>query len=167
MTQPLCEVADIIRQYGNSFVAKNRSWLTWLHLRVLYTIEFCRTATLGGHLDRCSRCGHEAISFHSCRNRLWLAERSKELLAVSYVQVVFTMPHELSWLTLHNKKVIYDLLFRSSAATLLEVAAHPKHLGAEIGFLSVLPTWGQNGSSGESSSPGCNAPFGKASCSSR
>jgi hypothetical protein len=155
MKQPPFEVADIIRQYGNSFIAKNRSWLTWLHLRVLYAIEVCRTATLGGHLDRCSRCGHEAISFHSCRNRhcpkcqtnardKWLAERSKELLPVSYVHVVFTLPHELSWLALQNKKVVYDLLFRTSAATLLEVAADPKHLGAEIGFLSVLHTWGQN-----------------------
>jgi hypothetical protein len=155
MNQPPFEVADIIRQYGNSFIAKNRSWLTWLHLRVLYAIEFCRTAKLGGHLDRCSRCGHEAISFNSCRNRhcpkcqtnardKWLAERSKELLPVSYVHVVFTLPHELSWLALQNKKVVYDLLFRTSAATLLEVAADPKHLGAEIGFLSVLHTWGQN-----------------------
>ena len=129
--------------------------MTWLHLRVLYAIEFCRTATLGGHLDRCSRCGHEAISFNSCRNRhcpkcqtnardQWLAERSKELLPVSYVHVVFALPHELSWLALQNKKVVYDLLFRTSAATLLEVAADPKHLGAEIGFLSVLHTWGQN-----------------------
>jgi hypothetical protein len=155
MNRPPFEVADIVRQYGNSFTAKHRSWLTWLHLRVLYAIEFCRTATLGGHLDRCSRCGHEAISFHSCRNRhcpkcqtnardKWLAERSKELLPVSYVHVVFTLPHELSWLALQNKKVVYDLLFRTSAATLLEVAADPKHLGAEIGFLSVLHTWGQN-----------------------
>jgi hypothetical protein len=129
--------------------------LTWLHLRVLHAIEFCRTATLGGHLDRCSRCGHEAISFNSCRNRhcpkcqtnardKWLAERSKELLPVRYVHVVFTLPHELSWLILHNKKVIYDLLFRTTAATLLEIAADPRHLGAEIGFLSVLHTWGQN-----------------------
>jgi hypothetical protein len=155
MNQPPFEVADIIRQYGNSFIAKNRSWLTWLHLRVLYAIEFCRTPTLGGHLDRCSRCGHAAISFHSCRNRhcpkcqtnardKWLAERSKELLPVSYVHVVFTLPHELSWLALQNKKVVYDLLFHASAATLLEVAANPRHLGAEIGFLSVLHTWGQN-----------------------
>jgi Putative transposase/Transposase zinc-binding domain len=155
MNQPPFEVADIIRQYGNSFIAKNRSWLTWLHLRVLYAIAVCRTATLGGHLDRCSRCGHEAISYCSCRNRhcpkcqtnardKWLAERSQELLPVSYVHVVFTLPHELSWLALQNKKVVYDLLFRSSAATLLEVAADPKHLGAEIGFLSVLHTWGQN-----------------------
>jgi len=155
MNRPPFEVADIIRQHGNSFIAKNRSWLTWLHLRVLYAIEFCRTATLGGHLDRCSRCSYEAISYNSCRNRhcpkcqtnardKWLAERSKELLPVSYVHVVFTLPHELSWLALQNKKVVYDLLFRTTAATLLEVAADPKHLGAEIGFLSVLHTWGQN-----------------------
>jgi hypothetical protein len=109
MNRPPFEVADIIRQYGNSFIAKHRSWLTWLHLRVLYAIEFCRTATLGGHLDRCCRCGHEAISFCSCRNRhcpkcqtnardKWLAGRSKELLPTSYVHVVFTIPHELSWL---------------------------------------------------------------------
>jgi len=154
MNRPPFEVADIIRQYGNRFIAKNRSWLTWLHLRVLYAIEFCRTATLGGHLDRCSRCGHEAISYNSCRNRhcpkcqtnardQWLDERSKELLPVSYAHVVFTIPHELSWLVLQNKKVVYDLLFRASAATLLEVAADPKHLGAELGFLSVLHTWGQ------------------------
>jgi hypothetical protein len=155
MNRPPFEVADIIRQHGNSFIAKNRSWLMWLHLRVLYAIEFCRTATLGGHLDRCSQCSYEAISYNSCRNRhcpkcqtnardKWLAERSKELLPVSYVHVVFTLPHELSWLTLQNKEVVYDLLFRTSAATLLEVAADPKHLGVEIGFLSVLHTWGQN-----------------------
>jgi hypothetical protein len=154
MNQPPFEVADIIRQYGDRFVAKNRSWLTWLHLRVLHAIEFCRTATLGGHLDRCRQCGHEAISFNSCRSRhcpkcqtnardKWLTARSKELLPVRYVHVVFTLPHELSWLILHNKKVIYDLLFRTTAATLLEVAADPRHLGAEIGFLSVLHTWGQ------------------------
>jgi hypothetical protein len=155
MSQPPFEVADIIRQYGNSFIAKHPSWLTWLHLRVLYAIAVCRTATLGGHLDRCSRCGHEAISYCSCRNRhcpkcqtharnQWLAERSKELLPVNYVHVVFTLPHELSWLALQNKKVVYDLLFRTSATTLREVAADPKHLGAEIGFRSVLHTWGQN-----------------------
>ena len=155
MNQPPFEVADIIRQYGSSFIAKNRSWLTWLHLRVLYAIEYCRTATLGGHLDRCSQCGHEAISYNSCRNRhcpkcqtnardKWLAKRSKELLPVSYFHVVFTLPHELSWLALQNKTVVYDLLFRTSTATLLEVARDPRHLGAEIGFLSVLHTWGQN-----------------------
>ena len=155
MTRPLFEVADIIRAHGDSFITRNRSWLTWLQLRGLIAIEHCRTAALGGHLDRCCRCGYEATSFNSCRSRhcpkcqtnarnKWLAERSKELLPVSYVHVVFTIPHELSWLALQNKKVVYDLLFRSSAATLLEIAANPKHLGAHIGFLSVLHTWGQN-----------------------
>jgi hypothetical protein len=155
VNRPPFEVADIIRQHENSFIEKNRSWLTWHHLRVLHAIEHCRTSTLGGHLDRCSRCGHRAISYNSCRNRhcpkcltsardKWLAERSRELLPVGYFHVVFTIPHELSWLALQNKKVVYDLLFRTSAATLLEVAAAAKHLGAQIGFLSVLHTWGQN-----------------------
>jgi predicted Zn-ribbon and HTH transcriptional regulator len=155
MTKPPFEVADIIRAHGNSFVERNRSWLTWLHLRVLFAIEHCRTAALGGHLDRCQQCGYEATSFNSCRSRhcpkcqtnarnKWIAEREKELLPVKYVHVVFTIPHQLSWLALQNKKVVYDLLFRASAATLQEIAADPKHLGAEIGFLSVLHTWGQN-----------------------
>jgi predicted Zn-ribbon and HTH transcriptional regulator len=155
MTKPPFEVADIIREHGNGFVDRNRSWLTWLHLRVLFAIEHCRTAALGGHLDRCRACGYEATSFNSCRSRhcpkcqtnardKWLAGRSQELLPVNYFHVVFTIPHELSWLALQNKKVVYDLLFRASSATLLETAADPKHLGAEIGFLSVLHTWGQN-----------------------
>lgn len=155
MNQPPFEVADIIRAHGNRFVERNRSWLTWLHLRVLFAIEHCRTAALGGHLDRCNQCGHQAISFNSCRSRhcpkcqtnareKWLAERSTELLPVKYVHVVFTIPHELSWLALQNKKVVYDLLFCASSRTLLQIAADPKHLGAQIGFLSVLHTWGQN-----------------------
>jgi len=155
VNRPPFEVADIIRQHASSFIEKNRSWLTWHHRRVLHAIEHCRTSTLGGHLDRCSRCGHRAISYNSCRNRhcpkcltrardQWLAERRRELLPVGYFHVVFTIPHELSWLALQNKKVVYDLLFRTSAATLIEVAADAKHLGAQIGFLSVLHTWGQN-----------------------
>jgi hypothetical protein len=149
-------VADIIRQHGKSFIENNRSWLTYLHLRVLHAIEHCRTAALGGHLDGCSRCGYRPdISYNSCGNRhcpkclthardLWLTERSKELLPVGYFHVVFTLPHELSWLALQNKKPIYHLLLRASAATLLQIAADPQHLGAHIGFLSVLHTWGQN-----------------------
>ena len=156
MNQPPFEVADIIRQHGKSFIENNRSWLTYQHLRVLHAIEHCRTAALGGHLDGCSRCGYRSdISYNSCGNRhcpkclthardLWLAERGKELLPAAYFHVVFTLPHELSWLALQNKRVIYDLLLRASAATLLEIAADPQHLGAEIGFLSVLHTWGQN-----------------------
>ena len=156
MKRPPFEVADIVRAVGRSFIEKHRSWLTGLHLKVLSAIERCRTAALGGHRDRCSRCGHTvAISYNSCRNRhcpkcqthardKWLAARTGELLAVPYVHVVFTLPHELAPLAFHNKKTLYTLLFRASAATLLEVAADPKHLGAEIGFLSVLHTWGQN-----------------------
>ena len=134
MNRPPFEVADIIRAHGSSFVEKSRSWLTWLHLRALFAIEHCRTAALGGHLDRCRQCSYEAISFNSCRSRhcpkcqtnardKWLAGRSQELLPVNYVHVVFTIPHELSWLALHNKRIVYDLLFRASAATLLEIAA--------------------------------------------
>lgn len=156
MKRPPFEVADIIRTVGRSFIEKHRSWLTGLHLKVLSAIERCRTAALGGHRDRCSRCGHTvAISYNSCRNRhcpkcqtnardKWLAARTGELLPVPYVHVVFTLPHELAPLAFHNKKILYTLLFRTSAATLLEIAADPKHLGAEIGFLSVLHTWGQN-----------------------
>jgi Putative transposase/Transposase zinc-binding domain len=122
---------------------------------VLRAIRDCRTAALGGHLDRCARCGYQAISYNSCRNRhcpkcqtsareQWLQKQSADLLPVSYFHVVFTVPHDLSALMLQNKKLLYDLLFRASAETLMEVAADPKHLGAEIGFLSVLHTWGQN-----------------------
>ncbi len=152
MNRPPFEVADIVRAAGKSFIDNNRSRLTWQHLRVLRTIERCRTAALGGHLDQ---CGHQAISYNSCRNRhcakcqtnardQWLAAREKELLDVPYVHLVFTLPHQLSPLALSNKKVLYDLLFRASAATLVEIAADPKHLGADIGFMSVLHTWGQN-----------------------
>jgi Putative transposase/Transposase zinc-binding domain len=155
MNQPPFEVADIVRAAGKSFIEKNRSRLSWQHLRVLRAIERCRTAALGGHLDQCFRCGHQAISYNSCRNRhcakcqtnardKWLAAREQELLDVRYVHVVFTLPHQLSHLALANKRVLYDLLFRASAATLLEIAADSKHLGADIGFMSVLHTWGQN-----------------------
>ncbi len=155
MNQPPFEVADIARAVGKDFIEKNRSRLTWQHLRVLRAIERCRTAALGGHLDQCSRCGHQAISYNSCRNRhcakcqtnardKWLTARETELLDVPYVHVVFTLPHQLSQLALSNKRVLYDLLFRASAATLLEIAADGKHLGADIGFMSVLHTWGQN-----------------------
>ena len=155
MNPPPLEVADIVRAVGRSFIEKNRSWLTGLHRKVLSAIERCRTAALGGHKDQCSRCGYQAISYNSCHNRhcpkcqtnardKWLAAPQGELLAVPYVHVVFTLPHELAPLALYNKKLLYDLLFRTSAASLLEIAADPKHLGAQIGFLSVLHTWGSN-----------------------
>jgi hypothetical protein len=154
VTRPPFEVADIIRQYGTRFIETHRAWLTAQHLRVLRGIAHCRTAALGGHLDRCAACGHRAISFNSCRNRhcpkclthardQWLAEREREVLPVGYAHVVFTLPHALAGLALHNKRVVYDLLFHASAATLLEVARTPRHLGAALGFLSILHTWGQ------------------------
>ena len=147
-------MADIIRAAGELFIEQNRHWLCWKHVKVLRAIERCRTAALGGHLDECTRCGHRAISFNSCRNRhcpkcqtaardRWIAARQKELLPTRYLHVVFTLPGRLSPLVLQNKKIIYDLLFRTSAETLLEVARNPEHLGVEIGFFSVLHTWSQ------------------------
>jgi Putative transposase/Transposase zinc-binding domain len=155
VTPPPFEVADIVRQHGEHFLEMHGAWLTSQHRRVLRALARCRTAALGGHLDRCARCDHCAISYNSCRNRhcpkclthardQWLAARQDELLPIGYHHVVFTLPHELSWLALQNKQLVYDLLLRASAATLLEVAADAKHLGAAIGFLSVLHTWGQN-----------------------
>ena len=154
MNRPPLEVADLIRTAGVAFLERNRHWLSWKHVKVLLAIARCRTAALGGHLDECTRCGHRAISYNSCRNRhcpkcqtsareRWIAARRRELLPTRYVHVVFTLPRELAPLALQNKKVIYDLLFRASAETLLEVARDSKHLGAEIGFFSVLHTWNQ------------------------
>src|ERR1700731_3502498 len=155
MSRPPLEVADIIRSVGTDFVERNRHWLRWIHLKVLRAIARCRTAALGGHIDECTCCGHRAtISYNSCRNRhcpkcqtgareRWIAARRRELLPTPYVHVVFTLPPQLAALALQNKKVIYGLLLRASAETLLEVARNPTHLGAEIGFFSVLHTWSQ------------------------
>jgi hypothetical protein len=155
MSRPTLEVADIVRAAGNSFWQQHQSHLAWPHRKVLDAIVRCRTAALGGHRDQCVRCGHQAISFNSCRNRhcpkcqgnaraKWLAARSDELLPVPYFHIVFTLPHDLSAIALQNKRLLYDLLYRTSAATMLELARDPKHLGADIGFLGVLHTWGQN-----------------------
>ncbi len=134
---------------------RSRRWITWQHQKVLLAITRCRTAALGGHRDRCSDCGHTtAISYNSCRNRhcprcqanarlRWLQAREQELLPTRYVHIVFTLPRELAPLALQNKRVLYNLLFQASAATLLEIARDPRHLGAEIGFFSVLHTWNQ------------------------
>jgi hypothetical protein len=155
MSRPLLEVADLIRTAGTAFIERNRQWIRWPHIKVLLAIARCRTAALGGHIDECSRCGQRAtISYNSCRNRhcpkcqtgareRWLAARRRELLPSRYVHVVFTLPPQLASVALQNKKVIYDLLLRASAETLLEVARDPRHLGAEIGFFSVLHTWNQ------------------------
>ena len=155
MTRPAVEVADILRAQGQRFLDRYRSSLDFQQLKALRAIQRCWTAALGGHRDQCSRCDYQAISYNSCRNRhcpkcqaqareRWLAARERELLATSYFHVVFTVPHELNLLAFENPTLFYDLLFTASAQTLLEIAADPKHLGAEIGIISTLHTWGQN-----------------------
>jgi len=154
MTRPPFEVADIVRTAGPRF--RERYWraLTWPQIKVLNAIVRCRTAALGGHRDQCDRCGYQAISFNSCRNRhcpkcqtnareKWLRRRQQELLPAVYYHLVFSVPHALVPLIWQNKKILFSLLFEATAATLLEVAADPKHLGAEIGFFGILHTWGQ------------------------
>jgi hypothetical protein len=147
-------VADIIRRAGRRFIDRYEASLTWPQVKVLNAIERCRTAALGGHRDQCDRCGHQAISYNSCRNRhcpkcqtnardKWLTARQQELLPVGYYHLVFSVPHTLVPLIWQNKKLLFKLLFEASAETLLEVAADRNHLGAKIGFLSVLHTWGQ------------------------
>ena len=154
MPRPPVQVADVIRTAGEGFFECRPKWFSWLHLKVLHAILCCRTAALGGHTDACSRCGHEAVSFNSCRNRhcpkcqanardRWLEARGKELLPTPYVHVVFPLPRQLAPLALQNQREIYGLLFRASAETRREVARDPQRLGAEIGFFSVLPTWNQ------------------------
>ena len=154
MSRPAVEVADLLREQGDRFIDRS-PWLSYQQLSVLRAIRCCRTAALGGHIDRCSQCGHQAISYNSCRNRhcpkcqaqsrhRWLAAREKELLDVPYFHVVFTLPNELNPLCWRNAPVLYDLLFRASADTMMEVAANPRRLGAQIGFISILHTWGQN-----------------------
>ena len=154
MTRPPFEVADIVRRHGDRVLETHRAWVTAAHRRVLRAIAQCRTAALGGHRDRCEQCAQLALSYNSCRDRhcprcltaarnAWVAAREAELWPVGYVHIVFTMPEPLARLALANKRVIYDLLFRAATETLLRVAANPKRLGAAIGGLMVLHTWGQ------------------------
>lgn len=151
--RPSLEVADIFRQYAQTYLMHHAA--SSQQRRVMRDIHACRTAALGGHVEQCDRCGHEAISYNSCRNRhcpkcqgparaRWLDARAGELLPVPYFHVVFTLPATLTPLALQNPVVVYDLLFQAVAGTLLEVAANPRRLGAKIGFLTVLHTWGQN-----------------------
>ena len=154
MNRPPLEVADVIRAAGPSFLERAHMCFSRQHWKALNAILGCRTAALGGHIDECSRCGKRVLSYNSCRNRhcpkcqanarhRWLEARRAELLPTRYVHVVFTLPHELAPLALINKKVVYNLLFRASAETLLKVARDPRFLGANIGFFSVLHTWNQ------------------------
>lgn len=153
MTTRSLEVADVIRAYGSEYRKTHK--LPLRHLRVLHGIASCRTAVLGGHIDRCDACGYERISYNSCRNRhcpkcgslakeKWLRARKKELLPVPYFHIVFTLPDDLNALILINQRVMYALLFQAAAETLLHLGRDKRHLGAELGLIAVLHTWGQN-----------------------
>ena len=151
--RPALEVADIFRDHGAAWRSANAGHLSLDQLKVMSAIERCRTVALGGHVARCEKCAHTVIAYNSCRNRhcpkcqgaaakQWLAEREAELLPVPYFHVVFTLPAPIADIAYQNKAVIYDLLFRASAETMLAIAADPKHLGASIGITAVLHTWG-------------------------
>ena len=153
MSRPALEVADIFRDHGPAWRRANAGHVSLGQMKVMTAIERCRTAALGGHVARCEKCSHTLIAYNSCRNRhcpkcqgtaakQWLAEREAELLPVPYFHVVFTLPAAIADIAYQNKAVIYDLLFKASAETMITIAADPKHLGARIGITSVLHTWG-------------------------
>jgi hypothetical protein len=148
------EVADVFRRYGEAFRQRHVASLSKAQRRVMSAIELCRTAALGGHIEQCDRCDHQRISYNSCRDRncpkcqsldraKWLEKRQSELLDAPYFHVVFTLPGPVAAIAYQNKEQVYDMLFRTVSETLQTIAADPKHLGAEIGFFSVLHTWGQ------------------------
>jgi len=151
--RPALEVADIFRDHGPAWRKANAGHVSLGQMRVMSAIERCRTAALGGHVARCEKCEHTRIAYNSCRNRHcpkcqgvaakdWLAEREAELLPVPYFHVVFTLPAPIGDIAYQNKAVIYDILFKAAAETLITIAADPKHLGARIGLTAVLHTWG-------------------------
>ena len=147
MDRPKLEVADIFRRYGEAYRQQHGASLSTAQRRVMTSIELCRTAALGGHLERCDQCGHERNCFNSCRDRhcpkcqslaraQWIEDRQTELLDCPYYHVVFTVPEEIAAIAYQNKKVVYGILFRTTAETLTTIAADPEHLGAEIGFFA-------------------------------
>ena len=153
MARPLWEVADIFRDHGPTWRVKNAGHISLGQLRAMSAIEHCRSAALGGHVLRCDHCATQQITYNSCRNRhcpkcqgaaakRWLADRQTELLPVPYYHVVFTLPAAIGNIAYQNQAVVYDLLFKATAATLLTIAADPKRLGARLGFIAVLHTWG-------------------------
>ncbi len=155
MDRPKLEVADVFRRYGEAYREQHGASMSPGQRRVMTAIEVCRTAALGGHLERCDDCGHERNAYNSCANRHcpkcqslarahWIEDRQAELLEVPYFHVVFTVPEEIAAIALQNKGVVYSILFRATAETLKTIAADPQHLGAEIGFFAVLHSWGQN-----------------------
>ena len=153
MSRPTLEVADIVRQHGAAFLERYGHTLCGEQHRALRAIELCYTAALGGHKTRCDHCGHEGCAYNPCRNRscpkcqgvtraAWLAKRQREVLDTPYEHAIFTLPQDLSPLVLTNPRPLYGLLFRTVSQTLLDIAGDPKHLGAEIGGLAILHTWG-------------------------
>jgi hypothetical protein len=153
VSRPALEVADIFRDHGPAWRKANAGHVSLDQLKVMSAIESCRTAALGGHIARCENCSHTLIAYNSCRNRHcpkcqgaaakeWLAGREAELLSVPYYHVVFTLPARVADIAHQNKAVIHDILFKTSAETLITIAADPQHLGARIGVMSVLHTWG-------------------------
>jgi Putative transposase/Transposase zinc-binding domain len=148
------EVADVFRRYGEAYREQDGASLSTAQRRAMSAIELCRTAALGGHVERCDSCGRQRISYNSCRSRncpkcqslaraKWLEDRQAELLDTQYFHVVFTVPQEIAVIAYQNKAAVYDILFRAAAETLRTIAADPAHLGAEIGFFAILHTWGQ------------------------
>jgi hypothetical protein len=155
MSRTGLEVADVFRHFGQAFRDQHGTSLSAARRRAMVAIENCRTAALGGHVERCGDCGHQLVAYNSCRNRncpkcqglaraQWLEDRQAELLDVPYFHVVFTVPDTIAVIAFQNQVVVYDILFRAVSETLSRIAADPKYLGAEIGFLAVLHTWGQN-----------------------
>jgi hypothetical protein len=155
MTRPRLDVADVIRSCSDEFLERYGAGLTPEQKRALHDLTACRTAALGGHVLGCPECGHQVISYNSCGNRhcpkcygtaaaRWTEAQAADLLEVPYFHVVFTLPRALDPIALANPREIYGLLMRAAAETLIELAADPKHLGAEIGVLAVLHTWGQD-----------------------
>lgn len=152
--RPVLEVADVFRRHGAAFRQAREGHLGRTERKTMAAIEACRTAALGGHLEQCGDCGLVRPAYNSCRNRHcpkcqglaradWLAQRQADLLPVPYFHVVFTVPAPVAAIAFQNKRALYDILFASAAETLKTIAADPKHLGAEIGFIAVLHTWGQ------------------------
>jgi hypothetical protein len=155
MARPALEIADIFRLHGPAYRDLHANCMNSEQRQVMHAVEVCRTAALGGHIDQCDHCGHRRISYNSCGNRHcpkcqslakaeWLENHRAQLLPVEYFHVVFTLPDSIAPIARQNKKVVYNILFRAVSETLRRIAADPKHLGAAIGFLAVLHTWGQN-----------------------
>jgi hypothetical protein len=155
MAGPKLEVADIFRRYGQAYREMHGTSMSTAQRRVMTVIEICRTAALGGQIEKCDACGQKRICYRSCRNRHcnkcqslaraeWIEHRQAELLNCEYYHVVFTVPNQIAAIAYQNKEVVYNILFQATAETLRTIANDPKHLGAEIGFFTVLHSWGSS-----------------------